>query len=371
MIARPAPRMQVAAMAKSSAPRWDALGSGPGFHSTTSAWDLRWWILAAVLTSIVVHAGLFVLLKRLRLPARPSVAAEMLETKQTGIFEIDLEQVTIHKDTPEPDLTPHAPDLTQKVELPPPTKLPDVTELAEALKDKAVILTPKITAPAANVKLSRPAPGTAGDLLDDPADVRQSIAGDLQKGLLSRPSMAKSAAVAPDDDQLLIDPNRTAAGSADLKGEVMKSLRKGTGGNGGLDGFTSLDDLLNYDGPITGDFKTMLRTDLLFDFGSARLRDDARLSLMKLGAIIQSNAGATFRLIGHTDTIGDEASNQRLSEARAQAVKDWLTLSLRLDGTRIVVEGRGEREPLPEVDRNGDAAAQQLNRRVEIHKTGN
>ena len=73
---------------------------------------------------------------------------------------------------------------------------------------------------------------------------------------------------------------------------------------------------------------------------------------------------------GHTDTIGDDFSNQKLSEARARAVKDWLVGSLRLDGSRIIVEGRGEREPLPGVNPRGDAVAQQLNRRVEIHKSG-
>jgi outer membrane protein OmpA-like peptidoglycan-associated protein len=119
-----------------------------------------------------------------------------------------------------------------------------------------------------------------------------------------------------------------------------------------------------------GDFKAMLRTDLLFDFGSAHLRDNAKLSLQNLGMIIQTNGKAQFRLVGHTDTIGDDASNQKLSEARAQAVKDWLVNSLRIDGSHIIVEGRGKREPLPGVDPRGNADAQQMNRRVEIHKSG-
>jgi outer membrane protein OmpA-like peptidoglycan-associated protein len=91
---------------------------------------------------------------------------------------------------------------------------------------------------------------------------------------------------------------------------------------------------------------------------------------MKLGAIIQNNAGASFRLIGHTDTIGAPATNQTLSEARATAVRDWLVSSLRLDGTNIIVEGRGESEPLPDLNPNGSPDEQQLNRRVEIHKSG-
>jgi outer membrane protein OmpA-like peptidoglycan-associated protein len=113
----------------------------------------------------------------------------------------------------------------------------------------------------------------------------------------------------------------------------------------------------------------MLRTDLLFDFGSAALKPEARLSLLKLAAIIQSNSGAVFRLIGHTDNVGTEEANQTLSEARAAAVKSWLVETLRLDGANILTEGRGERELLPDTNPNGTAAEQAQNRRVEIHKT--
>jgi len=173
----------------------------------------------------------------------------------------------------------------------------------------------------------------------------------------------------PDDDQLVVDAS-AFNGGANVKDDIIKSMKKGSGGNNGLDGFKNLDDLVNYQGPIRGDFKAMLRTDLLFDFASAQLRSDARLSLMKLGMLIQTNSQAQFRLVGHTDTIGDDFSNQKLSEARARAVKDWLVGSLKLDGRHISVEGRGEREPLPGVNPNGSAAEQQLNRRVEIHKSG-
>ena len=356
-------------MSKSPVPRWDALGSGHGFRSTATAWDLRWWILAATLTSIVVHAGLFVAIKRLKIPGR-SVAEDMLASPQTGTFEFDLEQVTVASDAVQRDLTPEPADLSQKQETTTATAaLPDLTELAEAIRDRAVVLTPAISTPTANLNLSTPAPGTSGDLLDDPSTVRQSLAGDLKDSLLSRSTLTSPSEIAPDDSQLLIE-GAASSGSADLKDDVLKSLKKGSGGNGGLDGFASLDDLFNHKGPVTGDFKTMLRTDLLFDFGSAQLRPDARLSLMKLGAIIQNNAGATFRLIGHTDTIGAPATNQTLSEARATAVRDWLVSSLRLDGTNIIVEGRGESEPLPDLNPNGSPDEQQLNRRVEIHKSG-
>jgi outer membrane protein OmpA-like peptidoglycan-associated protein len=349
-----------------STPRWDAIGSGQTIRTTTSAWDLRWWIMAAVVTSIVVHAGLFVLMKRYKLealvgPERPEVIP------QTGTFEVDIEQLSIPENLLR-DLTPEAANLEQKNLLDNAVKdVPDISEIAEAVKNQDLTLTSTIKDMAANLTLSKPSPGTAGDLMDDLADVRTSISDDLSKSILSAPSSVKANLVKPDDDQLLIDP-AASMGGTDLKADLLQSTKKGTGGNGGLEGFTNLDDLVNYKGPALGNFKTMLRTDLLFDFGSASLRDGARLSLMKLGIIMQSNPKATFRFVGHTDSIGDETSNQSLSEARAQVVKDWLVTSLRLNPAQIVVEGAGERELV--APSAGTVEEQALNRRVEIHKTG-
>lgn len=353
-------------MAYTSGYRWDAPAGGPSYRHTATAWDLRWWILAAVATSIGVHAALFVWMKNYQLPAASREAAEL----RTGVFETELEQISIPMEIlQQPQNLP--PDLTQKVNQDPPVQeLPDISQIAEALRDKAVILTPTLKDMAVNLTLSKPAPGKAGDLIDDPGKSRSALDLDVKNTMLAKSTAMKPQPMKPDDDQLVIDANALNSAGGDLKADILKTNKKGTGGNNGLDGFKNLDDLVNFQGPITGDFKTMLRTDLLFDFGSARLRSEARLSLMKLGMIIQTNGKAQFRLVGHTDTIGDEGSNQKLSEARAQAVKDWLTDSLKLDGTHIIVEGRGEREPIPGVNPGGDAAAQQLNRRVEIHKSG-
>lgn len=351
-------------MASSSNPRWDSLGSGHGFRSTTTAWDLRWWILVAVLTSVTVHVGLLVWMKRTKL-ALPAAAAQPQE-KRTGLFHTEVERMRVPQDVLK-DLTPQIPDLTQKVPESAVTTVPDVTQLAEALKDQDVILSTSLKVPAANLTLSTPAPGTSGDLLDDSAALRSSPS-DLKSSLMGKPR-ALDKPMRAANDQVSVDISEGSLGGADLKSNVLNSMKKGTGGNGGVDGFASLDDLVNYKGPIVGDFKTMLRTDLLFDFGSADLKPEARLSLLKLAAIIQSNAGAVFRLIGHTDSIGSDEANQALSEARAAAVKTWLEETLRLDGRNILTEGRGERETLPDVNPNGSAADQAQNRRVEIHKT--
>lgn len=351
-------------MASPSSPRWDALGSGSGFRSTTTAWDLRWWILTAVLASVTVHAGLLLWMKRTKvaLPAAVAAAPE----KRTGLFHTEIERMTVPQDVLK-DLTPEPPEFSSKVQESSTTRVPDVTQLAEALKDQDLIMTTALSTPAANLILSTPAPGTSGDLVDDISAIRSSPA-DLKSGLLGKNSALNKPQRAA-DDQVAVNISEGMLAASDLKSEVLSSTKKGTSGNGGLDGFASLDDLVNFKGPITGDFKTMLRTDLLFDFGSAELKPEARLSLLKLAAIIQTNAGAVFRLIGHTDTIGTDEANQALSEARAAAVKTWLVDTLRLDGTNILTEGRGERQTLPNINPQGTAAEQAQNRRVEIHKT--
>lgn len=350
-------------MARPTGNRWDAPVQGMSFRPQTTAWDLRWWILAAVGTSIAVNGALLMWMRNFRMTGELKSDVELM---RTGVF--DTEQVTIPQDVLEkPQNEPV--DLTQPVNREPPVKdLPTIDQIAEALKDKEVLMTPVIQEMAANVTLSKPAPGAPGALIEDFKNTASVL--DAKTNLLSTTGTLKPSLMKPDEDQVLVDPNVLNSGAGNAKDEIARAMKKGTGGNNGLDGFKNLDDLVNYQGPIKGDFKTMLRTDLLFDFGSAQLRSEARLSLMKLGMIIQTNEKAHFRLVGHTDTIGDDPSNQKLSEARAQAVKDWLTKSLQIEGSRITVEGRGEREPLPDVDRNGNADAQQLNRRVEIHKTG-
>ena len=147
-----------------------------------------------------------------------------------------------------------------------------------------------------------------------------------------------------------------------LKDTVSAAAKRGTGRSGD-DGFDSLDDLLNYKGPVTEDKKAMMPTDLLFEYGSAELRDSARLSLMKLGFIIQRNPTAEISIEGHTDTFGGDEYNQSLSLSRAEAVKAWLVESLHLAAERLGTRGWGKGRLLVG---GGSVDQQAKNRRVEI-----
>lgn len=101
---------------------------------------------------------------------------------------------------------------------------------------------------------------------------------------------------------------------------------------------------------------------ILFDFDSSDLRYVARQELAELAASLTEQPGTDLLVVGHTDSVGDEAYNQRLSERRAEAAAGYLSQQ-GLDWGRIIVEGRGEGEP---VASNETEAGRQENRRVEV-----
>jgi peptidoglycan-associated lipoprotein len=105
-----------------------------------------------------------------------------------------------------------------------------------------------------------------------------------------------------------------------------------------------------------------LPSDVLFDTGSISLRAGTSAILDNLVAELRSSEGATVRVAGHTDDVGEEADNRNVSLARAQAVVQYLSGVL---GQRYhwVAIGYGESRPL--VDNSSDINRQR-NRRIEV-----
>jgi len=101
---------------------------------------------------------------------------------------------------------------------------------------------------------------------------------------------------------------------------------------------------------------------ILFDFDSAELRAEARTNLANLARSLQEFDKTSVMLVGHTDSIGSDEYNQRLSERRARAAAEFL-ISQGVARDRIVALGRGELEP---VASNDDEWGRQQNRRVEV-----
>lgn len=104
-----------------------------------------------------------------------------------------------------------------------------------------------------------------------------------------------------------------------------------------------------------------------FASGQASLTKSASASVKALGIYLAALPGGAVQVVGHTDSQGDAATNQALSEKRAQQVRAGL-VAAGLARTRVTAEGRGAAEP---VATNGSAAGRAKNRRVDIIVSGN
>ena len=102
---------------------------------------------------------------------------------------------------------------------------------------------------------------------------------------------------------------------------------------------------------------------LYFKEGTTDLVDESNALLPDLFAEVKTRPGVDIQIVGHTDTVGQEADNDSLSIQRAGEVKVMLA-KLGLDGEIIRATGRGERELR---DPTGDEAPSALNRRVEVY----
>ncbi|HYP63829.1 MAG TPA: OmpA family protein [Acidocella sp.] len=106
-----------------------------------------------------------------------------------------------------------------------------------------------------------------------------------------------------------------------------------------------------------------------FASGSANLTPRAEATLDQLGKALTSTqlASYNFKIVGHTDTVGDAGTNQTLSEQRAQAVKSYLQSKFGVADTRLQAQGVGESDLAVETPANTPNAR---NRRVEVINLG-
>jgi outer membrane protein OmpA-like peptidoglycan-associated protein len=101
---------------------------------------------------------------------------------------------------------------------------------------------------------------------------------------------------------------------------------------------------------------------ILFDTGKTSLKPGAKSMLTKIAAQIATDPSLKIAVEGHTDNIGSNATNQALSEKRANAVQDYL-ISAGIPADHISASGKGEEAPIVT---NKTAAGRQQNRRVEL-----
>ena len=162
------------------------------------------------------------------------------------------------------------------------------------------------------------------------------------------------------------DPNlniiNNGDGTAQVNGQQIKADKAPTAGKVGK--FPKVDSLK----PIESCGTTITLEDgVLFDFGKSDIRADAAQTLGKLATVLTNAKVPAAHVYGHTDSVSDEAFNQQLSEARANAVSG----ELKKDGVTATMDatGYGESKPVApneNADGSDNPAGRALNRRVEI-----
>lgn len=118
--------------------------------------------------------------------------------------------------------------------------------------------------------------------------------------------------------------------------------------------------------PVPTSEKVSYSADAFFDFDKAVLKPAGKASLDDLVSKLGDMNLEVIIAVGHTDSIGTDAYNQKLSIRRAEAVKAYLK-GKGVEENRIYTEGKGEKQP--EAD-NKTAAGRAQNRRVEIEVVG-
>jgi len=104
---------------------------------------------------------------------------------------------------------------------------------------------------------------------------------------------------------------------------------------------------------------------VLFDTGSDRIRPESTPTLKEIGTMLKEHPELKLMVEGHTDNVGAAASNQALSEKRAEAVRQYLIEAYGVDASRLQSKGFGSSKP---VTGNDTPQGRQQNRRVELVK---
>lgn len=107
-------------------------------------------------------------------------------------------------------------------------------------------------------------------------------------------------------------------------------------------------------------------SDVLFDFNQSTLKPEAREKLARISGIFVAYPALHFSVEGHTDSVGTDDYNQKLSERRADSVRDYLT-SNGVGQSSVVAIGMGKADPIAS---NDSATGRQQNRRVEMVVSG-
>jgi OOP family OmpA-OmpF porin len=118
--------------------------------------------------------------------------------------------------------------------------------------------------------------------------------------------------------------------------------------------------------PVPSSEKVTYAADAFFDFDKAVLKPEAKTKLDDLVSKTKEINLEVIIAVGHTDGVGTDAYNDKLSVRRAESIKTYLT-SKGLEANRVYTEGKGKKQPVAD---NKTAEGRAKNRRVEIEVVG-
>ncbi len=111
----------------------------------------------------------------------------------------------------------------------------------------------------------------------------------------------------------------------------------------------------------TGKFST---NEILFDTNKATIKPSSKKVLDELGTVLKENPTVKINITGHTDNVGGEIENQKLSKKRAESVAEYFISNFGISKTRLETIGKGASEP---ITKNDSEDGKKQNRRVEFN----
>lgn len=298
--------------------------------------EVKRWLLPAIVFSLVFHAGLLVAFQHKRVESFPVVQAP---PRQPAMVLWRLKEPPKFPEEEEGKLAPMPVPAAVVQPLPTPVDRPG---------DLAGDVTSQVVGPA--LPLASTPSGNEGTC----ENLQRGIPGDSSAAVRWNTLMNGLATSGGRESNLPM-----------AKGPVELSATMGAKAPLSVAGRRTLDEALSRLEPVAvGDAPIDISGGALFEYDSYELRPEAMEQLRKLGELIHRNPHAVFSIEGHTDSIGSVEYNQALSEKRATAVKEWLVQYMGIAPERVETRGLGSSRLL--VPGTGTMEEQQPNRRVEI-----
>ena len=305
-----------------------------------------------MLLSILLHVVVFFVLDHMKIALSYEKARE-LSTQPINIQQVEVRPSEIEEWQPPEEVIQPPTDAAKLMD--------DIEILSELPKNPELDIKPDVLKAEYALQVQKPA------MEGDPEAIALEASAGLEVDAELPEFGREMETIRPAEvGQMTVDPGSAQVDELESGKFIDELIQRGANGkveNGALDGIASLDSLLDLPANILLGKKTMLPSDLLFEFNSSELRESARVGLMKLGMLMDRNPGLYCWIEGHTDLIGGDEFNLDLSIKRAEAVKSYLVASLKMDATKIITRGFGRYEPMVIT---GTTEEQSVNRRVEI-----